>query len=198
MTTTHPDSSVLALVARAKDGDQAAWNEIVERYAPLVWSTCVRHRLTGADAEDASAHVWLRLVERLGSIRDPQALPGWLATTTRNACLQLIRAKQRQVPVDGSRIPDETVAASDAWLLQHERNIALRTAFRDLSERCHELLSLLFQDPPADYTEISARTGMAIGSIGPTRRRCLEALRAHPQLAALDDRPDRITTGGRS
>ena len=81
------DPSVIALVERARDGDQEAWYRLVARYSPLVWSACLRHGLSGADADDVGASVWLRLVERLGSLRDPAALPGWLASTTAtNAC----------------------------------------------------------------------------------------------------------------
>ncbi len=179
------DPVVMALVARARAGDQQAWNEIVERYAPLVWRMCARHRLFGADADDVGAAVWLRLVERLDSIREPAALPGWLATTTRNECLHLLKAKQRQVPVEEAELPDAEVAASDEWLLREERHIALRAAFASISQRCNALLSLLFREPPPAYSEVSERLGIAVGSIGPTRQRCLDSLRGHPGLAGL-------------
>ena len=179
------DPVVTALVARARAGDQEAWDQIVERYAALIWRTCARHRLFGADADDVGANVWLRLVERLDSIREPAALPGWLATTTRNECLQLLKAKQRQVPVEEAELPDDEAAASDEWLLREERHIALRAAFAALSQRCHTLLALLFRDPPPAYAEVSQRLGIAVGSIGPTRLRCLDDLRSHPGLAAL-------------
>jgi RNA polymerase sigma factor (sigma-70 family) len=183
------DPTVTALVDQARRGDQDAWDRIVERYAPLVWSTCVRHGLFGTDADDVGATVWLRLVERLGSIRDPAALPGWLATTARRECLQALRARRRQVPVDEEWMPDESSPPPDAWLLTQERHLALRTAFADISERCRVLLSLLFGDQ-RPYTEISARLGIPVGSIGPTRLRCLAALRAHPMLVALGEGPD--------
>jgi RNA polymerase sigma factor (sigma-70 family) len=121
------------------------------------------------------------------SLRDPAALPGWLASTTRNECLQLLRAKQRQVPVDGELVPEGTGPASDEWLLKQERHIALRAAFASLPERCRALLSLLFRDPPPPYTTISADLGVPVGSIGPIRQRCLAALRAHPLMTALGE-----------
>jgi RNA polymerase sigma factor (sigma-70 family) len=186
------DRPVVTLVERARLGDQNAWDQIVERYAPLVWSTCVRHRVFGPDADDVSANVWLRLVERLDSIREPAALPGWLATTTRRECLQLLRTRQRQVPVDGGNILDEAVTGSDTWLLKQERHIALRIAFAALSERCRALLSMLFGDPPTPYAEISTGLRIAVGGIGPTRRRCLDALRAHPLIASLDERIEEL------
>jgi len=85
------DPVVIALVGRARDGDQTAWDQIVERFAPLAWSICRRHRLSDADANDVGQNVWLRLVEHLPSLREAAALPGWLTTTTRRACLRAQR-----------------------------------------------------------------------------------------------------------
>jgi RNA polymerase sigma factor (sigma-70 family) len=182
------DGSVPALVARARAGDQTAWDRIVELHAPLVRAVCVRHRLSDADIDDVAATVWLRLVERLGTIRDPAALPGWLATTTRNECLQLLRGRKRNVPMAGDDMdgPDDAVPADD-WLVREERFIALRQAFTQLSEKCQRLLSLLFTEPPLPYTEISAVLGMAVGGIGPNRMRCLEMLRRTSLIAPLLD-----------
>lgn len=185
MAVMRDDPSVVALVEQARAGDKAAWDQIVERYAPLVWSVCLRHRLSQADAEDVGASVWLRLVERLDTIREPAALPGWLATTTRNECLMLLRAKSKQVPVHDEGFGDEAVPGSDEGLLIQERHIALRAAFAELSERCRMLLSMVFSDPPIAYSEIAGALGMPIGGIGPTRMRCLENLRRAPLVMAL-------------
>ncbi len=180
------DLSVVELVARAKDGDQDAWDKIVERYAPLVWATCQRYGLVWADADDVGASVWLRLVERLGTIRQPAALAGWLATTTRHECLRALRAKNRELPVDDSDgLAGGADPAADVWLLKQERLIALRTAFADLPERCRQLLTLLFAEPVTPYDEIGVILDMPVGTIGPTRQRCLEKLRTSPALAAL-------------
>ena len=182
----HDDLSVGDLVERARDGDQTAWDRIVKRYAPLVWSLCQRYHLARADADDVGACVWLRLVEKLDTIREPAALPGWLATTTRRECLRLLQAKNRELPVeDNQRLVDDANPAADAWLLEQERLIALRLAYGDLSERCRQLLKLLFADPVTPYDEISAILGMPVGAIGPTRQRCLGKLRASPVLAAV-------------
>lgn len=181
------DPSVIELVTRAAAGDQAAWNRIVERYAPLVWSMCRRYRLAEADAEDVGATVWLRLVERLGTLREPAALPGWIASTTRNECLGFLRSRKRQVPVEEVEVADEEAPASDEWLLAEERQIALRAAFRELPERCQGLLSLLFGDPPVPYARIAASVGLPVGSIGPSRMRCLNLLRRSESLAYLDE-----------
>jgi RNA polymerase sigma factor (sigma-70 family) len=182
----HDDLSVVDLVERARYGDQTAWDQIVERYAPLVWSLCHRYHLARADADDVGACVWLRLVEKLDTIREPAALPGWLATTTRRECLRLLQAKNRELPVeDHKHLVDDANPAADEWLLEQERLIALRLAYADLSERCRQLLKLLFADPVTPYDEISATLGMPVGAIGPTRQRCLGKLRASPVLAAV-------------
>src|SRR5947208_3042390 len=156
------DPVVLALVQRARDGDQFAWNELVDRFAPLVWAVCQRYRLSGAAADDVAATVWLRLVERLGSIREPAALPGWIATTTSRECLQALRAASRQVLTDDVEMA-ATEESFDDWLVEQERHIALRTAFTELDERCRRLLELLFTEPPVAYADIATRMGMTIG-----------------------------------
>jgi RNA polymerase sigma factor (sigma-70 family) len=185
MRSVRDDPSVVDLVVRARGGDKAAWDGIVERYAALVWSVCRRHGLVGADADDVGGSVWLRLVENLGTIREPAALPGWLARTTQRECLQLLRAKKRSVPVDDPDRADAAAPASDEWVLVEERRNALRLAFAGLQERCQRLLSMLFDDPPKSYAEISAALSMPIGAIGPNRERCLERLRRSGALAGL-------------
>jgi RNA polymerase sigma factor (sigma-70 family) len=186
MGNVRDDPTVVALVERARDGDQAAWDAIVERYAPLVWSVCQRYRLAPADADDVGAVVWLHLVERLDSIREPAALPGWLATTTRRECLNLVRVRNRFTELDDD-LRDDAGPASDHRLLAQERHIALRAAFAELSEHCQQLLSLLFHDPPTPYATISATMGMPVGGIGPNRQRCLDKLRASAPMVALLD-----------
>ena len=86
------DPVITGLVTRARNGERQAWDALVERYAPLIWSICRRHRLEAADAADAAQNVWLKLVDQLDKIRDPAALPGWLATTTRRECSRILRA----------------------------------------------------------------------------------------------------------
>src|SRR5215472_4259179 len=89
---------VADLVMRAATGDKQAWDALVERYAPLVWSICSRYRLGGADAQDVGQSVWLHLVEQLRNLRDPAALPRWLATTTRLECARVLRAPHGPQP----------------------------------------------------------------------------------------------------
>jgi RNA polymerase sigma factor (sigma-70 family) len=179
---------VTDLVTRARNGDQHAWSILVERYAPLVRSTCHRHRLDRTDACDVGQNVWLHLVGQIGSIRDPAALPGWLATTTRRECSRALRAASRPNTAgqaDTENIPDPRADTAEQQLLAAERRAALREAFTDLPPTCQQLLALLIQDPPVPYAQISAQLGIPVGSIGPTRRRCLDKLRRHPAIAAL-------------
>jgi RNA polymerase sigma factor (sigma-70 family) len=186
MSDEHP---VTGLVGRARTGDKQAWDALVERYAPLIWSICRRYRLDGADAADVSQTVWLHLMDHLGNLRDPAALPGWLATTTRRECGRAVRAARGLLAagsgLDAESLPDEQAATAEQELLAGERHAALREAFGDLPADWQRLIALLVADPPLPYAEISARLGIPVGSIGPTRRRCLDKLRRHPAIAAL-------------
>jgi RNA polymerase sigma factor (sigma-70 family) len=182
------DPTIISLVTRARDGDKAAWDELVDRFAPLVWSICRRFRLAEADASDVGQTVWLYLIEQLPNLREPAALPGWLATTTRRECLRVTKLtrgrEQREVSTDPELTVDAGADDVDKWLLEEERNAALRAAFAELPPRCQRLLSMLLQDPPAHYADVSAELGIAVGGIGPTRSRCLEKLRRSPALAS--------------
>jgi RNA polymerase sigma factor (sigma-70 family) len=195
------DPSVVGLVVRAKAGDQSAWDEIVERYAPLVWAICRRHRLRGPEADDIGQSVWLRLVEQLGALREPAALPGWLATTTQRECLRVSRVAGRRQsaerPLD-AEMPGEANAMVEQELIKAERQVALRTAFAQLPLACRRLLSLLMHEPPLPYAEISTRLGTPVGSIGPNRARCLARLRRAPALVALRDTESEGAGGGRN
>jgi RNA polymerase sigma factor (sigma-70 family) len=184
------DLLVATLVTGARAGDRQAWEELVERYAPLVWAICRRMGLARPDVEDVGQQVWLRMIEHLGDLREPAALSGWLVTTTRRECLRVLAQRRaelaRAVGGEGLDVPaDEASTAVDGALLAVEREAVLRLAFRQLRPDCQQLLALLIHDPPVPYREISAKLGIAVGSIGPTRGRCLEALRRSPALAAL-------------
>jgi RNA polymerase sigma factor (sigma-70 family) len=180
---------VTDLVTRARTGDQQAWEALVERYAPLVWSICARYRLAATDAADAGQIVWLRLVEHLDHLRDPAALPGWLATTTRHECARVARAAHGPhaavAVLDAENIPGDHAMTAEQELLTFERHAALRAAITELPPRSQQLLALLTRDPPMPYAQISATLGIPIGSIGPLRGRCLHQLRSHPAIAAL-------------
>ena len=132
------DPTVVALVTRAAGSDQGAWDEIVERYAPLVWSICTGFRLSSHDTEDVAQSVWLLLVGQLGTLREPAALPGWLATTTRRECLRAVTAGRRSERLgteldEAAQFVADTVV--DEEILIAERNAALRAAFAELPSR---------------------------------------------------------------
>jgi RNA polymerase sigma factor (sigma-70 family) len=185
------DPTVVALVNRAAGSDPAAWNEIVERYAPLVWAICARFQLSNHDREDVGQNVWLLLVEQLGKLREPAALPGWLATTTHRECLRVVTAARKSERLgtgidDALQFADKTIII-DEEILMAERNAALRAAFAELPRRYQQLLAMLISDPPCSYAEISATLQIPVGSIGPQRARCLERLRKSSALAGLGD-----------
>jgi len=183
------DPAVIALVARARDGDQHAWNELVDRYAPLVWSICTRYQLSRPDIDDVAQTVWLLLVEQLGNLRQPAALPGWLVTTTQRECLRVVRAASRYdsfgSPVESQMSRDQPAMMIEQEILRAELNAALAAAFAGLPPRCRQLLSMLIEDPPVSYAVISATLPIPVGSIGPQRARCLDRLRRSPRLAAF-------------
>ena len=198
------DPAVVDLVTRAGAGDVGAWNEIVERYIPLVWKICVRYQLSAADIEDVGGTVWLGLFEQLGKLREPAALPGWLATTTQRECLRVLKQSRRYElfggdPGDGVLAAEAGKAMIEEEILLAERNAKLRAALAELAEDDRRLLTLLLSDPPLPYARISEILGMPQGSIGPTRARCLARLRRSPYLRGLTDAdltPARVTTPG--
>jgi len=183
------DPVVIALVGRAAAGDEGAWNEIVDRYAPLVWSICGRYQLGHEEIHDVGQTVWLLLVEKIGSLREPAALPGWLATTTQRECFRVLRIERRhehtELPPEDQMPPDPDATMIEEAVLAAERGAAVRAAFDLLPSSCRVLLSMLASDPPPGYEEISAVLGVKVGSIGPMRARCLDRLRRSPQVAGF-------------
>jgi RNA polymerase sigma factor (sigma-70 family) len=185
--SVKPD--VARLVEAAREGDQRAWEELVQLYMPLVLSVTRRYRLEAADTADVSQTLWLRLVEHLDEIREPQRLPGWIATTVRNEAMRVLRTRGRTVSVDpqdgvGLESAAGVEPSVDEDLLRRERHKALRDGLVELRPAHRELLVLLSADPPPSYDQISERLGIPRGSIGPTRSRALAELR---RTAALKD-----------
>jgi RNA polymerase sigma factor (sigma-70 family) len=183
------DPVVIDLATRARHGEQQAWDALVERYSPLIWSICRRHRLGDDDAQDVGQSVWLQMVRQLERIHDPAALPGWLVTVTRRECVRVRQATRKPLTAgygwDAGNLPDREASTAEEELLAAERHAALREAFLDLPSSDRRLIALLIEDPPVPYAQISARLDMPVGSIGPTRSRCLDKLRRHPAIAAL-------------
>lgn len=176
-----PDEAAM-LVGAAAGGDRSAWDALVDAYGGLIWAVARNHRLSPGDAGDVSQTTWLRLVENIDRLSDPARVGAWLATTARRECLRLLGRSKRTV-LSGEELDPGTdrlrlaTPEADAALLAEERDAEMRGAFQRLTPRCRELLQLLLVDPAPSYEEISAALDIPIGSIGPTRGRCLEKLR---------------------
>jgi RNA polymerase sigma factor (sigma-70 family) len=171
-------TGVAPLVDRAAVGDAEAWDELVARFARLVWSIARGYGLDNADAADVSQTCWLRLAENLDRIHDRERVGSWLATTARRESLAILKRGRRQVP-SGVRFDDDRAYEPelDASLVHQERAAVLFDAFRDLPALCRTLLRVLLSDPAPSYAEVSEHLDMPVGSIGPRRARCLERLR---------------------
>lgn len=185
-----PDYPVVTdLVARAGNGEKQAWDALVERYSPLIWSICRRHRLGDADAYAVGLRVWRQLMKQLDEVPDPGVLVGWLAAAAWQECGNVQSAAgalqiSGEIANPGRRPSHQAGTAEHEWLMA-ERHATLREAFSRLSPCCQQLLGLLIDGPSVPDTEISARLGIPAGSIGVARHRCLDKLRRDPAIAAL-------------
>jgi RNA polymerase sigma factor (sigma-70 family) len=168
------DESTRELVIRAKRGDQGAWRAIVARYSRLLCAIARSYGLNGTDADDVVQTTWLRLVERLSVLRDPARTGTWLAVTARRESMATLRrlGRERPLPADGPSVtgPHHVVFGRDLAG-------SLRAALMSMPSRCRDLLELFAATPRLSYAEISAALGVPMGSLGPTRRRCLAHLR---------------------
>jgi RNA polymerase sigma factor (sigma-70 family) len=183
------DPSVTDLVTRAINGEKQAWDALVERYAPLVWSICHRHGLNGADASGVGQSVWVQLAGELDQLRDPAGLPGWLAATTVRECRR-VRCAAQPAPgaapaLDAESLPDNPAGVVEHELSMAERHAALREAFAQLPARSQQLLALLIEDPRMSYAQIGAKLGIPVERVEDARNHCLGQLRRYPAVAAL-------------
>jgi RNA polymerase sigma factor (sigma-70 family) len=194
-----PEPTVEMLVARARHGDNDAWEQILDRFGALVRSTTRAYRLSPTDAADVGQTVWLRLFERLADLREPRALPGWIAVTTAHECSKVVTRRNRTVSVDpvllaGGEHPAFSSPAGPTEpgepgerLLREDDRRAIRSGLAQLPARQRQLLLLLTQDPPLPYAEIGRRLGIPVGSIGPARARYLRHLRQTAAVRAVVD-----------
>jgi RNA polymerase sigma factor (sigma-70 family) len=178
------------VVRGAAEGDSDAWNQLVDRFAGMVWAVARSYRLSAADAADVSQTTWLRLVQHLDRIEQPERVGAWLAITARHEALRVARLASRQLPVgdditiDLVSVSEERVSNDDA-LLADERARELWALVMRLPARCQLILRLLTADPPLSYRDLGEALDMPIGSIGPTRARCLENLRKIASSAGI-------------
>ena len=179
-TDRTPAWDVAEVVGRAADGDQLAWERLFDQYARLIWSMTRDFKLVESDAADVFQTTWLRLLEHINRLDHPARVGSWLAATARHECLRQLAARKRIVLMhdDDELAEGESHSPEiDERLLAEERATAVREALSHLPWRWQRLLQLLMNDPPASYAEISDQLGLPVGSIGPTRGRCLERLR---------------------
>ena len=164
-----------------------AWRRLIDEFEPRLRRISSTYRLGQADAADAVAVTWSKLVEHIGLLRDGCAVQGWLVTTLRRECLARVRARSRERPVADFTDIDEPVHTVDfdRGLIRADRRRMLHSALGELSEPHRQLIAMLFADPAPSYAEVSARLQVPIGSIGPTRMRLLEKLRE-----ALSEAPE--------
>jgi RNA polymerase sigma factor (sigma-70 family) len=171
---------IVGWVRRAATGDIQAWNRLVGQYSRLIWSITASFKLGESDAADVVQTTWMRLIEHIDRIEQPARVGSWLASTARNECLRHVAARKRIVLVhedsefDGT---DQHSPAVDEMLLASERAQDVRQAMAHLPLQWQRLMEMLMADPPVSYAEISDQLGVPIGSIGPTRGRCLAKLR---------------------
>jgi RNA polymerase sigma factor (sigma-70 family) len=171
---------VARLVRQAASGDKHAWERLVDQYSRLVWSITREFKLVESDAADVVQTTWMRLIEHIDRLQHPERVGSWLAATARNECLRNLAARKRivlaheDVAFDG---PAEHEPEVDEALLAAERAEVVRKAMAHLPRRWQRLMELLMADPPVSYAEISGELGLPVGSIGPTRGRCLARLR---------------------
>lgn len=179
------ESELATLVKEAAEGDDRAWVALVDRFSGLVWSVARSFRLRPDDAAEVVQTTWLRLVEHLGDIREPERVGAWLATTARRLSLATIRHSGRDIPtdfIDNQLVSPDQISELDAALDARQAQAALKRAVEELPEPGRALLRVLSADPAPTYAEVAAALDMPIGSIGPTRARSLERLRRSPYL----------------
>jgi RNA polymerase sigma factor (sigma-70 family) len=189
-------AEVTVLIHRAAEGDPTAWNAIVDEFAGLLWSVVRGFRLNEAQSADAVQTTWLRLVEHIADLREPEHVAGWLKTTAHRVCLQAIRQGGREQltdweedrgPVSGVRYEGPDEDGPEAAAMRQEQQVLVRRALAELPDRHRQLMELLVASPPISYQDISARLGMPVGSIGPTRARILTRMRDSLATVGLQD-----------
>jgi RNA polymerase sigma factor (sigma-70 family) len=177
---TVADFEPAAALALAAGGDQQAWDSIVTAYGEMVWGIARGYRLSGPDAADVVQATWLKLVEHVSDIREGDRLGAWLATTTRREALGLLRRSKRDIPVEDAGLTeadDRETDGPEQRAMRNDEDRMLWKAFGRLNGPCQRLLRVLMLDPAPPYVEVAAVLDMPVGSIGPTRARCLSTLR---------------------
>jgi RNA polymerase sigma factor (sigma-70 family) len=163
------------LVRAVRAGDRGAWDELVTRHSSRLWAIARANGLDTASAADVVQTGWLNLIESVDRIRNPEVVGGWLATVVRHESIRMSKVQRRGV--NDARLLPPDLPPLDEGLLRSERIAAVRSAFDRLSPPCRELLRLMFSDAKLSYEEIATLLDRPVGSLGPTRGRCLADLR---------------------
>lgn len=175
----RPDALLLDDLRTGGDLRPRAWSALVRRHSPRMYAVARSFAVDERTAEDLVQTAWLRLLERAHQVRDGDALGAWLTTVVRNEARRLV-TRRREVPTPWElERPGAVVEAADTALLRDEQGALVRLAFARLGADCRQLLRLVLADPPLGYDEIALVLGRPRGSLGPTRRRCLDQLRRH-------------------
>jgi RNA polymerase sigma factor (sigma-70 family) len=176
---TSPWADAATLFEQWRDGDQGAFDELVRLLSPVLWQVVRATGLDRSTAEDVVQTTWLSLVRSGQSIAEPRAVAGWLCTAARREAWRVSRLSTRQRPTDDEvlarRIPDEP--APEGQVVLDDTNARLWACLQRLPERCQKLLRIVAAEARPDYAVVSEQLGMPVGSIGPTRGRCLGKLR---------------------
>lgn len=166
------------LLKRAQDGDSSAWTALVDRFGQMVWSVARGFRLDDASAKDVSQTVWMKLIENIDRINDPERLPGWLATTCRREALRVAKTRDRVIPTEFEYDVADDAPSFDELLIEDEEQGVVVRAFQTIDGVCQQLLRLMTVEPDLSYEEIAEVLDRPIGSLGPTRARCLDKLKS--------------------
>ena len=169
------------LVAGCLDGKQEAWSDLLDKYKNLIFSIPMRYGFSREEAADIFQAVCLELIQQLGKVREPNALPKWLIQVTSHKCFHAKRQNQRLVYTDDEEnsIPEASVPASaERNIRELEEERLLREAMNELSPRCQQLVGMLFfEESKRPYQQVAKSLGLATGSIGLLRQKCLDRLR---------------------
>jgi len=179
------DRTTTELVALARDADEVAWKALVHRYRNVIWAASASFRFDRDTRDDVFQMTCLRLIDHLDSIREPERLAGWLSVTARRECLAIIRERARWNPQDDFESNAADGPPVDSAVIRDETVRIVAAALAEIEERCQELLRLVVAEPPLGYETIAEILGVPVGSIGPTRARCLEKLARRPGIVGI-------------
>jgi RNA polymerase sigma factor (sigma-70 family) len=180
------DEETIQLVEAVRAGRPQAWEKLFNRYVALLWSVALRHGLHESDAADVVQNTWLRLLENIHTVRDPARIGAWLATTAQREALRCVAQSRRLVLKGDDNVfdgPDRLMPPVDEELLAREQGRAAMAALAALPDNWRSLVELLTHDPPLSYEEIGADLGVPVGTIGPTRGRCVRRMRALVEMS---------------